>query len=285
MRADGQRNLSSILRAAVQVFATSGVDAPVREIAEAAGVGLGTVYRHFPERSDMIVAVMQSQIDACADAAVDLAGKYAPGDALARWLQRYVDFIGTKRGLATALHFGNPAYTAVPQYFSKRLQPALKTLLDAAVRARAIRPGIDANDLLRAVAMLCHGPHDEEPGYARRMVALLVDGLRYGANKPAPPKRNIEPTSCARDLDSTPKPCSQAAPGPRHQIVIPSEVKGPAFSRRRPIPSNPQVQVVRSTNQKAHPRPSLKGFAGRSANKQDSNAKRTKKPGCPRSRF
>jgi AcrR family transcriptional regulator len=181
LRADGRRNMSSILTAAIQVFATSGVDAPVREIAEAAGVGLGTMYRHFPDRSDLIVAVMQSQIDACADAAVDLARKHSPDEALARWMQRYVDFIGTKRGLATALHSGNPAYTALPGYFSKRLQPALQTLLDAAVQAKAVRSGVDAHDLLRAVATLCRGPHDEEPAYARRMVALLVDGLRYGA--------------------------------------------------------------------------------------------------------
>src|ERR1700761_227559 len=96
MRADGRRKMSSILDAAMEVFAKSGVDAPVREIAERAGVGLGTVYRHFPQRSDLIVAVFKSQMDACADAASVIASKYEPGDALARWMQRYVDFIGTK---------------------------------------------------------------------------------------------------------------------------------------------------------------------------------------------
>ncbi len=182
MRADAQRKMSSLLEAAMEVFAKSGVDAPVREIAERAGVGLGTVYRHFPRRSDLIVAVFQNQVDACADAAAVLASKYEPGEALARWMQRYVDFFATKRGLAAALHSGDPAYIALPVYFNKHLQPALQILLDSAVAAKVMRPGIEADDLLRAVATLCRGPHNEEPVYARKMVELLVDGLRYGAN-------------------------------------------------------------------------------------------------------
>jgi AcrR family transcriptional regulator len=183
MRADAQRKMSSLLQAAMEVFAESGVDAPVREIAERAGVGLGTVYRHFPQRSDLIVAVFQSKVDACADAASVLASRYEPAEALARWMHRYVDFIATKRGLAAALHSGNPAYSALPAYFNKRLQPALESLLDAAVEAGVVRPGIEADDLLRAVATLCHGgSHGKEPAYARRMVQLLVDGLRYGAD-------------------------------------------------------------------------------------------------------
>src|ERR1700723_4492509 len=178
MRADGQRKMSSLLQAAVEVLAISGVDAPVREIAERAGVGLGTVYRHFPQRSNLIVAVFRTQMDACADAAPDLASKYEPGEALVRWMQRYMDFVATKRGLAAALHSGDPAYSALPGYFDKRLRPALETMLEAAVAAGVVRPGIEADDLLRAVATLCHGPHGEEPVYARRMVELLVDGLR-----------------------------------------------------------------------------------------------------------
>ncbi len=200
MRADAQRKMNSLLQAAMEVFAKSGVDAPVREIAERAGVGLGTVYRHFPQRSDLIVAVFQSRVDACADAASVLTTKYEPGEALARWMQRFVEFIATKRGLAAALHSGDPAYSALPGYFNQRLLPALKTLLDTAVAAGVVRPGVEAEDLLRAVATLCHGPHGDEPLYARRMVALLVDGLRYGASTPkdlpktrrskgSPPKR------------------------------------------------------------------------------------------------
>src|SRR5580704_4177155 len=100
LRSDAQRSINVLLEAALAVFSTSGVDAPVREIAEKAGVGIGTVYRHFPERSDLVAAVFRHQIDACANAAHELATKHGPGEALARWLQRYAAFIGTKRGLA-----------------------------------------------------------------------------------------------------------------------------------------------------------------------------------------
>jgi AcrR family transcriptional regulator len=181
VRADAQRNIDALLRSAVAVFATSGVDAPVREIAEQAGVGVGTLYRHFPQRSDLIAAVFRNEIDACADAASILAAEHEPGEALARWMQRYAAFIAIKRGLATALHSGNPAFETLREYFEQRLQPALRTLLDAAVAAGEVRADVDADDLLRAVASLCMQAHDEGPAYAQRMVALLVDGLRYGA--------------------------------------------------------------------------------------------------------
>src|ERR1700748_3571951 len=89
VRADAQRSLDALLQAAKEVFATSGVDAPVREIADKAGVGLGTLYRHFPQRADLVAAVFKREIDACADAAPVLAAKHAPFDALKAWMQRY----------------------------------------------------------------------------------------------------------------------------------------------------------------------------------------------------
>ncbi len=187
-RADAQRKMSSLVQAATEVFATSGVDAPVREIAERAGVGLGTVYRHFPKRADLIAAVMQTQVDACADAASVLAQQYEPGEALGRWLHRFMDFLGTKRGLAAALHSGDPAYSALPGYFLKRMHTSLGKLLDAAVKAEIVRQGIDADELMMAVATLCHGYNGEEPAYARKMVDLLIDGLRYQAIKRTKPK-------------------------------------------------------------------------------------------------
>lgn len=177
VRADAQRNLDALLQAAKAVFATSGVDAPVREIAEKAGVGVGTFYRHFPQRSDLVVAVFKREVDACADAAAVLAAAHPPGEALAKWLERFTDFIATKRGLAPALHSGNPAFAPLPGYFGQNLVPALRGLLDAAVAAGEIRADVDAGDLLNAVANLSHG----SPERARPMVALLVDGLRYGA--------------------------------------------------------------------------------------------------------
>jgi AcrR family transcriptional regulator len=185
VRADAQRSVDALLEAAKEVFVTSGVDAPVREIAEKAGVGIGTVYRHFPQRSDLIFAVSRREIDACADAAPVLLAERKPFDALAAWMQRYAAFIAAKRGLAKALHSGDPAFDSLPAHFDQRLRPALRTLLAAASAAGEIRADVNADDLLAAAASLCMSTHYDGPGRAERMVALLVDGLRY---RPEPPR-------------------------------------------------------------------------------------------------
>lgn len=182
VRADAQRSLDALLAAAKSVFASSGVDAPVRDIAEKAGVGVGTVYRHFPQRADLVAAVFRREIDACADAAVELAADYPPFEALVKWLERFVGFIATKRGLAAALHAGGVAYEGLPAHRNQRLVPALHGLLERAVAAGEVRPGVDAQDLLNAVGSLYMTVRDDAAAEAAgRMVALLVDGLRYGA--------------------------------------------------------------------------------------------------------
>lgn len=186
-RADARRNLDSVLEAALAVFGEAGVDAPVRAIAERAGVGVGTVYRHFPQRSDLIVAVFRREVDACAAAAPALAAAHPPGEALERWMLRFLDFIAAKRGLATALHSGDTAYQALPAYFDARLKPAFAALLDAAAAAGEIRAGVEPNDLLHAIASLSAPERQGGKDYGRRMVGLLIDGLRYGAAKAAPP--------------------------------------------------------------------------------------------------
>jgi len=183
VRIDAQRNINALLQAAVEVFSTSGVDAPVREITERAGVGIGTFYRHFPQRADLVAAVFRREIDACADAAPVLAAQYGPGGALARWMQRYATFLGTKRGLASALHSGDPVFEPLPTYFRERLEPALRTLLESAGAAGEVRTDFTAGDLLDAVASVCMRAYDRGPDHARRMVALLVDGLRYGTGR------------------------------------------------------------------------------------------------------
>jgi len=181
VRADAQRSVDALLQAAMAVFASSGVDAPVREIADKAGVGIGTLYRNFPQRSDLVAAVFRHEVDACAAAAPSLAAENSPGEALAKWMQRYASFIATKRGLASALHSGDPAFNSLPLYFQERLQPALRRLVETASAAGEVRGDIDPQELLTAVARLCMSAHDDKTDHAGRMVALLVDGLRYGA--------------------------------------------------------------------------------------------------------
>jgi AcrR family transcriptional regulator len=188
-RADAQRNIEALLAAAEEEFAAQGVDVNVRAIAARAGVGTATLYRHFPLRSDLITAVFRREVDACAAEAPKLAATYDPGEALELWIQHYARFIVTKRGLAAALHFGDPAFKALPAYFQQQLGPVLQTLLDAAVAAGAIRDGVDPLDLLGAVAKLCIPPvGTDETSRADRMIALLIDGLRYGAG-PVPARR------------------------------------------------------------------------------------------------
>lgn len=184
VRADAQRNLDALLEAAKAVFGASGVDAPVREIAARAGVGVATVYRHFPQRSDLVAAVFRREVDACAAAAPSLLREHEPGEALARWLRRYTRFIATKRGLAAALHSGDPAFDALPDYFRRHLEPALQSLLDAAVSAGQIRDDVEPYELLRAVGSLSAATGQDGALHGPRMVDLLIDGLRYGASAP-----------------------------------------------------------------------------------------------------
>jgi AcrR family transcriptional regulator len=181
-RADARRNLHALLDAAMEVFATSGVDAPVRDIAEKAGVGVGTFYRHFPQRSDLIVAVFRKEVDACAAAASALAAQHEPGEALERWLDRFIEFVAAKRGLSAALHSGDPAFEPLPAYLMGRLAPAASGLLQTAAAAGKVRSDVEASDLLMAIAHLCSP--DGKGGItreSRRMVSLLIDGIRYNA--------------------------------------------------------------------------------------------------------
>lgn len=177
-RADARRNVDALIAAARTVFDTSGVDAPAKEITDLAGVGVGTLYRHFPQRSDLVKAVVETGIDEVADAGPALAASYGPQEALTRWIDRYTELLGAKRGLASALHSGDPAFAELPGYFMQRLGPTLAALLEAAAAEGAIRGDVGAEDLLHAVAQLCAPVPGRGPEHGRAMVRVLVDGLR-----------------------------------------------------------------------------------------------------------
>ena len=178
-RVDARRNEETLLDAAGAAFVASGVDVPVREIAQRAGVGVATIYRHFPTRADLIVAVYRHQVEACAAAGPTLlANSSTPHAALARWINLFVDFLVTKHGLAEALQSDAAAFATLHAYFLDRLVPVCAQLLDAAAAAGEILPDMDAYDLLRGVGNLCIGA-DNNPRYdARRMVELVIAGLR-----------------------------------------------------------------------------------------------------------
>ncbi|MFC6093523.1 TetR/AcrR family transcriptional regulator [Saccharothrix lopnurensis] len=181
-RADARRNEKTLLDAAAAVFVDSGVDAPVRDIAARAGVGMGTIYRHFPTRADLIIAVYRHQVEACAEAGPALlASSATPHAALARWIDLFVDFLITKHGLAAVLRSDQSGFDALHAYFLDRLVPVCAQLLDAAVEAGEIRSDLEAFMLMRGVGNLCVGA-DADPRYdARRLVELLIAGLRRPA--------------------------------------------------------------------------------------------------------
>lgn len=180
-RADARRNEKALLDAAAAVFVTDGVDAPVRRIAAEAGVGMGTIYRHFPTRADLVVAVYRHQIDACAEAGPALlASAESPFAALRDWVDLFVDFLVTKHGLAAASRNDPEGFSALHGLFLDRLLPVLAEILDAAREAGEIRAGIPPLHLLRAIGDLCAGAEGAGPGYDARMaIGLLLDGCRY----------------------------------------------------------------------------------------------------------
>ena len=130
--------------------------------------------------------MLQREIDACADAGPALSATHQPANALVQWLHRYTAFVATKRGLATALHSGDPAFDALPGYFWQRLGTRPRRATRRRQATGEIRADVSAKDLLTAVALLCHPAPDTGPEYSQRMVGLLIDGLASSAERARP---------------------------------------------------------------------------------------------------
>ncbi|MFG2325334.1 TetR/AcrR family transcriptional regulator [Streptomyces sp. NPDC048568] len=178
-RADARRNEKTLLDAAAAVFVRSGVEAPVRDIAAEAGVGTATIYRHFPTRADLIIGVYRHQVEACAEAGPALlASAPTPYDALARWIDLFVDFLVTKHGLAGVLQSDNAGFEALHTYFLDRLVPVCTDLLAAASTAGEIHSDVRAIALMRGVGNLCIGAENDPRYDARQLVGLLIRGVR-----------------------------------------------------------------------------------------------------------
>jgi AcrR family transcriptional regulator len=178
-RADARRNEQTLLDAAAAAFVEKGVDVPVRDIAAKAGVGVGTIYRHFPTRADLVVAVYRHQVEACVAAGAELLGSgVRPHAALAAWVDLLVDFLITKHGLAEALRSDDATMKTLHGYFIERLLPVCTRLLEAAVTAGEVRSDVEPFALMYGVGNLCVGA-GRDPRYdARRMAGVLVAGLR-----------------------------------------------------------------------------------------------------------
>jgi AcrR family transcriptional regulator len=176
-RADAVRNTEVVLEAAKAAFAELGVDAPMREIAGRAGVGVGTIYRNYPQRSDLIIAVFRRELDATAAEAERLAAEHPPAEALRLWAERLGRFVATKRGFASALHSGDPAYAPLPGQFLGVLAPKVQSILDAGAADGTLRPDLRAEDLIHALARLADDHPGDADGRAGRMIGVLLDGV------------------------------------------------------------------------------------------------------------
>ncbi|UJV41943.1 TetR/AcrR family transcriptional regulator [Streptomyces sp. AMCC400023] len=178
-RADARRNQATLLDAAAAAFVEAGVEAPVRDIAARAGVGTATIYRHFPTRADLVVAVYRHQVEACAEAGPALlAAGPTPYAALGHWIDHFVRFLVTKHGLAAALQSDEAGFQSLHAHFLDRLVPVCARLLDAAAASGEIRSDLTALELMRGVGNLCIGAENDPDYDAGRLVAVLVAGLR-----------------------------------------------------------------------------------------------------------
>lgn len=153
------------------------MEAPVRDIAAQAGVGVGTIYRHFPTRADLIIAVYRHQVEACAEAGPALlASSATPYAALGQWINLFVDFLVIKHGLAAVLQSDNAGFDTLHAYFLDRLLPVCTQLLEAATASGEIRSDVEAYQLMRGVGNLCIGAEHDSHYDARRLVELLIAG-------------------------------------------------------------------------------------------------------------
>jgi AcrR family transcriptional regulator len=178
-RADSVRNRERVLAAARAVFAAGGPDGSLEAVARQAGVGVGTLYRHFPTRQTLFEAVYRNEVEQLVDLAEQLGTDVPPLESLRRWMHANVKFVATKKGMSAALAVAINASSDLTVYSMDRLSRALDKLLRRAVDAKVIRDDVSAEDILRTIVGLCY-THDK-PGWqgnVLRLVDVFIDGMR-----------------------------------------------------------------------------------------------------------
>lgn len=181
LRADAARNRQRLLEVAADAFAEHGTEASLEDIARTAGVGVGTLYRHFPTRADLIAEVYRASADElCADAD-RLAAELPARDALDAWLLGFVGYVARKRGMASALKAAlGPESAAVFHTARGRFEETAGRLIAAAQADGSIRRDVEPSDVMRAVSGVCMAQAEaQDPERARRVIRLILDGLRY----------------------------------------------------------------------------------------------------------
>ncbi len=178
-RADARRNREGLLEAAKTAFAEVGAEASLEEIARRAGLGIGTLYRHFPTRDAVVEAVYRREVQQLADAAPRLIESMAPAEALRAWMRLFIDYIAAKRVIAPALKLLVGGGSALYADSGARINEAIALLVERARASGDIRPNAESADLLRALigfAYVNSAPDWEAS--ARRLIDLLIDGLK-----------------------------------------------------------------------------------------------------------
>jgi AcrR family transcriptional regulator len=176
-RADARRNYDKLIAAARDAFAELGTSASLEEIARRAGVGIGTLYRHFPSRQDLLEAVYVEEVeDACRSA--DELSDLPPWEALAAWLHNLVAFVGRKHALAEELWNYLDRDAEMFRGCRSALFAAGEPLLERAQKAGAVRPDTDLDDILQIVGGIGKNP-STPPDRVERVLDIALDGLRY----------------------------------------------------------------------------------------------------------
>lgn len=178
-RADAIRNRERVLEAAKVVFSQGGTEAGLEAVARQAGVGIGTLYRHFPTREALYEAVYRREVEQLAELAAALAATLPPLEGLRRWFGSLIAFVATKKGMVAALALAAHKPPELMSYTSGRLQDAIGTLLRPAAEAGEVRDDVTPDDLLRAVIGLSY--LQDGPGWQAqvlRLVDIFLDGLR-----------------------------------------------------------------------------------------------------------
>ncbi|GGO19970.1 TetR family transcriptional regulator [Microbispora rosea subsp. aerata] len=183
LRADARRNRERLLEVAARAFSQEGPDVTLDAIAKEAGVGIGTLYRHFPTREALIEAAYRNELAKLCDAAGELAGTMPPDVAMRTWMDRFADYLATKRGMADALRTVIASGANPYAHSRDRLLGAIGTLLDAGVAAGTLRRDVTAEDVLTGMNGICLAAGEpERREQAGRLLDLLMDGLRHGAS-------------------------------------------------------------------------------------------------------
>ena len=183
LRADARRNRDHLLEKAGEAFEERGVEAPLEEIARQAGVGIGTLYRHFPTRDALVEAVYRREVEVLCAGVDDLRAEHDPVTALSMWMRSFAVYVARKRGMATALKAMIGADSELFRQSHERIEGAITVLVRAAADTGAIRSDVEPMDLLRGMSGICMAA--DAPGGSERtarLVDLLLDGMRYGAS-------------------------------------------------------------------------------------------------------